>query len=90
MALLSGCDQLFPPKKKSHPQMTSESLSNVPAQSVTREINGNQLIVIDVPVLSYGVMREMQHCFVWRDREFKTASLSCPGSKDLDLSPDQN
>ena len=84
-----GCDQIFPPKKKPQPPMTGESLSNVAAQSVTREISGNQLIIIDVPVSSLGTMKEIQHCFVWRDREFKTASISCPGNTDYEPSSEE-
>ncbi len=85
---LCGCDQLFPPKKKARAKPTPEQMANSPAQSVTREINGNQIVSIQLPVIKYGAMVEVQHCIVWRDREFKTASLSCPGGTDIDLSSD--
>ena len=89
LILLVGCDQLFSPKKKA-PMMTSETLSNAPARSVSREVNGNQLVVLDIPVVSLGALTDIQHCFVWRDREFKTASISCPGSKDFEIAPESN
>lgn len=82
---LVGCDQIFPPKKKAKAAPTPEQMANAPAQSVTREINGNQIVSIQLPVIRYGALVEVQHCFVWRDREFKTASLSCPGGTDMDL-----
>ena len=82
---LVGCDQIFPPKKKAKASPTPEQMANSPAQSVTREINGNQIVSIQLPVIRYGALVEVQHCFVWRDREFKTSSLSCPGGTDMDL-----
>ena len=43
------------------------------------KIDGHDLLVIDVPMReSYGDTLEIQRCFVWRDAEFKVATLSCP------------
>ncbi len=40
----------------------------------------NQLLVIDVPSAGMdGFYVETQRCYVWRDAEFRAATMSCPG-----------
>jgi len=33
--------------------------------------------VIDVPVLDSTGLLDVQRCFVWRDQEFRSSTLSC-------------
>lgn len=40
-----------------------------------------EVIVVNVPVKKVGSATEWQVCFIWRDKEFKTASLQCPNDK---------
>jgi hypothetical protein len=43
-------------------------------------VAGGELLVLEVPVaLPYGLV-DMQHCFVWRDAEFRSASMTCPNA----------
>jgi hypothetical protein len=42
-----------------------------------------ELRVIDVPVKDSSNFVELQRCFVWRDLEFKTATMSCGTQSDL-------
>lgn len=46
-------------------------------QYKTRQINGNELITID--------MGDYQRCYVWRDQELKTASMQCPSDSITEL-----
>ena len=48
---------------------------------MTYDINANQLLVIKVPTkdVATGVL-EYQTCFVWRDAEYKAATLQCPSA----------
>lgn len=39
-------------------------------------VDGSELLVLDVPVASMG-LPEVQRCFVWRDGENRTSTISC-------------
>lgn len=43
----------------------------------TYRMDGNELKVIEVPVKDSSGFLDMHRCFVWRDQEFRTATLSC-------------
>ena len=56
------------------------------------QAGAHQLVVLDVPSVGVGSSVTMgwwiekQRCYVWRDAEFKTATISCPsGAKDIDF-----
>jgi hypothetical protein len=44
----------------------------------TFDVGEHQLLVFEAPVGSFHGRVEYQTCFVWRDREFKSATLQCP------------
>ena len=44
-------------------------------------INGNQLVVIGVPSQD-GSAVEVQRCYIWRDAEYKTSTISCPSEQE--------
>ena len=43
----------------------------------TYTIEGNQLQVVEVPVADTFGFVELRRCFIYRDQEFKQASMSC-------------
>lgn len=45
--------------------------------------DGSELKVIEVPVKDGSGFVDMQRCFVWRDAEFKSATLSCGQMPDV-------
>jgi hypothetical protein len=49
----------------------------------THQVERNQLLVLDVPVSEDGFV-ERQKCFVWRDAEYKSATMTCP-SREVHL-----
>lgn len=61
-----------------------ERLSVTPVPR-TYTIQGNQLLVVDVPTRTNSGFAESQRCFVWRDQEFKTATISCPQPPEIGL-----
>lgn len=61
------------------------ALSKTPVPR-TYTIQGNQLQVLNIPVLNDSGFVEMQRCVVWRDAEFKTASISCPQQAEVLIS----
>lgn len=77
---LGGCSgrvEQAPTPRKSHADVERE-LSAAPERR-TITIDGNQLLVIDVPQRIAGTdWLEFQRCFIWRDAEYRSATLSCP------------
>lgn len=57
-------------------------LSKTPVPRTYR-FDSNELRVIDVPVLGILGTVEHQRCFVWRDMELRTATLSCGQMPDI-------
>lgn len=64
---------------------TAEILLSKTPVPRTYVIQGNQLQVLDIPVLNNSGFVEMQRCMVWRDAEFKTVSISCPQQAEVIL-----
>ena len=64
-------------EKKTARAAKAQQVLSQPATQTIHHINGNQLIVIDFPVRMADDFADMKRCFVWRDEEFKTSSLSC-------------
>lgn len=85
LAACSG-EPAKPVKTKQQRMAEAEAvLSKTPASRVYR-IDGNELRVIDVPVLGLLGSVEHQRCFVWRDVEFRAATLSCGQMPDIHVS----
>ena len=54
----------------------------MPIKPQTMVVGQHQLLVVEVPSLMLGgPMLEVQRCYVWRDLEFKTSAMSCPGGE---------
>ena len=65
-------------------QLAAEA--NKPVVPRVLAAGNHQVVVIEVPSVVLDVMVERQRCYVWRDMEFKTASMSCPGDRQGDIS----
>ena len=78
---LTACDK---PAEAPKPRKTTAERHHT---AVTRDVRGNELIVLEVPAAGLVGLPENTNCFVWRDKEFKTASISCT-KPELDLSKD--
>jgi len=84
-----GCSDDAP--KQSSKEARAERIARAEAKvSITPvprtySINGNQLLVLDVPVLDRPGHLELQRCFVWRDTEMKAATISCPQPAEIIL-----
>lgn len=59
---------------------------NSPLTLRVLQAGAHELVVLDVPSAQRGTLVERQRCYVWRDSEFKTATISCPsGEASLDM-----
>jgi hypothetical protein len=71
-------------------QMEANTKAAAPLLPRILRAGDHQVVVVEVPSVMLGTMIERQRCFVWRDAEFKTASISCPNDdSSLDLSDDR-
>ncbi len=72
-----GCSDPAP-TTKSTPPPPKERLD---VAEKTHNMAHGQLVVIEVPIAGVKRITEHQTCFLWRDSEFKTASLQCPNDR---------
>lgn len=88
--LLAGCTNNTPidtaaaskARKEGRLAKAEAVLSKTPVPR-TYSLQGNQLQVVEVPVADGFGFVEMQRCFVWRDQEFKQATISCPQPPEI-------
>lgn len=92
--ILAGCNNSVTDKPiKTRQQRTADTearLNNGPTQR-TYKVAGGEFKVLDAPVSGFGGFTvRTQQCFVWRDAEYRTASLSCPHPPELTLDRDDH
>ena len=77
---LAGCGDPAPSttlaRAAQRQERAEKALSTTPVPRSYR-IDGNELKVIEVPVKDGSGFVDTQRCFVWRDAEFRSATLSC-------------
>ena len=85
---LFGCSQEPAKPMKTRRERLAEAEAKIAVTPTPRSyrLDGNELKVIDVPVMGLTDI-ETQRCFVWRDVEFRTASISCGQMPDIHLPP---
>jgi hypothetical protein len=72
-----------PPRAVQDRQAAAEAaLSKTPVPRSYR-LDGNELKVIDVPIKDSQGFLDSMRCFIWRDVEFKTATMSCGAQPEV-------
>lgn len=88
LVALQGCGEAPAAGSRRTPKDRQDAaevkLSRTPVPRSYR-FDGNELKVIEVPVKDSDGFVDMQRCFVWRDQEFKSATLSCGQQPDIQL-----
>ena len=95
---LSGCDgrksatQQADAQRARHEAAAKTMLVvSAPLKPRVLQAGEHQLVVIDVPSVAMDTFVQTQRCYVWRDAEFKTATMSCPGGDTgIDLGSEHN
>lgn len=86
---LAGCGEPAPPmsaaKKASRQEKAEAALSANPVPRSYR-FDGSELKVIEVPVKDGSGFVDLNRCYIWRDQEFKTASISCESRPEIVVS----
>lgn len=90
IAATAACDSAIPSRKH---ELTIEGLQRAADAQIaktpqprTYTYPDGELRVVDVPVRDTIGLLKLQRCFLWRDREFRAATLSCgqmPDGTDL-------
>jgi hypothetical protein len=78
-ASLLGCsDAPASPKRSAQDRReAAEAAFAKTPEPRTYRFDGNELKIIDVPVKDSSGFIDSQRCFVWRDAEFRSATMSC-------------
>lgn len=89
LLVIVGCSDTptgKPFKTRQDRQAAAEAaLSKTPVPRSYR-FDGNELKIIEVPVKDSSGFVDLTRCYVWRDAEFRTSSLSCGVQPDVILS----
>lgn len=89
---LSGCGEKaeqLPRAAQSMRAAVAEQVDNGPSTRAHRIGASGELFVLEVPsATARGLILETQQCFVWRDTEFRTATMSCPHPPQVTLPED--
>ena len=87
--VLSGCGG----EKIAQPRLTTaarlahaETQLAKPPVPRTYTIQGNQIQVVELPVADTSGFVDQQRCFIYRDVEFKTSSISCESRPEVVIS----
>jgi hypothetical protein len=97
IASLGACDR-EPEKQRAaqlverhQAQAKAKLKADAPITPRALQVGNHELLVIEVPSVEFGSFVSSQRCYVWRDAEFRVATMSCPheaaiGSTDADES----
>jgi hypothetical protein len=80
LSLVSCGDQRRDPPRSRRPVVSLDQ----PAASRVYPVGKNEVVVINFPE-AIGRSTDIRQCFVWRDAEFKTASMQCPSDTAGDI-----
>lgn len=71
--------------KRAAQQQAARALADQPPKVKVYRLDAGELTVIDTATVSEGGFPDSQKCFLWRDSEYRTASLQCPAAASGDL-----
>jgi hypothetical protein len=81
LALLAGCeraDALAPKERMADRVQRSQEFAAQSPKVTHHATSAGELIVIEVPIALPHGLTDTQHCYVWRDTELRSASMTCP------------
>ncbi len=56
----------------------AQELAAQPPKVTRHRMESGELQVIEVPTVGAGGFADSQRCFLWRDSEYRTATMQCP------------
>ena len=76
--LAAGCSDSPQEKPRVQRKVDAQALADQPPKRKTYQFEEGQLVVLDIATVGPRGVADSQKCFLWRDAEFRTASLQCP------------
>lgn len=93
LAALSGCGESRQPASKVSQEQRSKThadRSREPPGIVVHKTETGDMVVMTVPTGGTAKLLDVQRCFIWRDLEFKSTAMSCPGEQaDVELTAER-
>lgn len=83
-ALLVACSDTPERSVRVNRKQAAQSLADQPPKRSVYRFESGELTVLDIAT-TVGGYADSQRCFLWRDAEFRTASLQCPNDSPGDL-----
>jgi hypothetical protein len=59
-------------------QAKAKLKADAPIAPRALQVGSHEMLVVDVPSVELGSLVSSQRCYVWRDAEFRVATMSCP------------
>lgn len=90
LAACSGTEASPDPKPKlsrTERMKRAELASQQPPKVTRHRLENGELLVLDVPVVAAPGYLEGTKCFIWRDTEFRTSSITCPSEPEAPVTP---
>jgi hypothetical protein len=95
LAALVGCDDAptksdraaMKSNREARVQRAQDQSARTPPKVTRHKVGDNELLRLDVLTPDELGFIETQHCYVWRDAEFRTASMTCPAPADAGVAP---
>lgn len=81
--VVAGCGDTIaesPRKNRQERAASTEAALNQTPAPRTYHIGDGELKVVDVPVSGVTGFVSTQRCYVWRDLEFRSVTMSCPAA----------
>ena len=88
--VLQGCSDApadVPRRSKEERRQDAIRLAQQPPSQTSHRLRSGELIVLDVPVVVAPGVADVQKCFVFRDAEYQSSSISCPSDATGVVSP---
>lgn len=83
---LAACDHEPSPQERAASEAEAkakiEARMKAPIEPRVFAVGQHQMLTIDVPSAEFGEVFT-RRCYVWRDTEFSTSAMSCPGEANL-------
>lgn len=76
-----------PALKRAARVQQAQEMAAQPPKVTHHTLEHGELLVIETNVVAPGGFSDSQRCFLWRDKELGTASLSCPADSAGDAPP---
>lgn len=88
LVFLYGCNEAPAEpsvSKAAQRRQAAQALADQPPKQTVYHLAHGDLIVLDIATVMPGGNPDSQKCFVWRDTEYKAATLQCPAYSEGDV-----